>query len=101
GLRRLPLRGEREREHGGGLLDGHEGELFVVGRMVEDRDVAEHLVGGQDRRDQAFARHAEVWKRRHLERSALGLDLAESALDLRVVEDAMRSALTEDRLLAV
>src|SRR5207249_7704006 len=52
-------------------------------------------------RDQALARHAEVREGRHLDGTALGLDLAEHALDLGVEEDAMRRALAEDRLLAV
>ena len=40
-------------------------------------------------------------ERRHLDGAALGLDLTQHALDLRVEEDALRRALAEDRLLAV
>ena len=69
--------------------------------MIEDRDVAEHLVGGEDGRDQALPGHAEVGEGRDLEGPALGLDLAQHALDLRVEQDSVRRALAQDRLLAV
>jgi len=100
-LGQLALLGDRERQHQRRLLDGHERQLLAVRRMVEDRDVAEHLVGGEDRRDQALARHAQVRERGHLHGPALGLDLAQRALDLRVEQHAMGCALAEDRLLAV
>ena len=70
-------------------------------RVVEDRDIAEDLVGGEDRRDQALARHAEVWERRDLDRATLGFDLAQHALDLRVEQHPLRCPLAEDRLFAV
>ncbi len=40
-------------------------------------------------------------ERRHLDRTALGLDLAQRALDLGIEQDALRCALAGDRLLAV
>src|SRR5438270_8700408 len=100
-LGQLALLGDRERQHERRLLDGHESQLFAVRRMVEDGDVAEHLIGREDRRDQALARHAQVGKRRHLDGSPPGLDLAQRALDLGVEQDSMGRALAEDRLLAV
>ena len=100
-LGELSFLGDREREHERRLLDGHERELLVLRRVVENRDVAEHLVGGEDRGDEALAGHPEVGERGHLDWAALGLDLAQDALDLRVEEHAMRCALAEDRLLAV
>jgi len=69
--------------------------------VVEDRDVAEDLPAGQNRGDQALARHADVGEGRHLDRRAVGLDLPEHALDLRVEQHPRRRALALDRLLAV
>ena len=100
-LGELALLGDGERKHQRRLLDRHEGELLVVRRVVQDGDVAEHLVGGQDRRDQALARHAEVGERRDLDRPPLRFNLPQHALDLRVEEHSLRRALAEDRLLAV
>src|SRR5258708_36910831 len=69
--------------------------------MVKDRDVAEDLVGGEDGRDRALARHPEMRESRHLDRAALGFDLAERLLDLRIEEHSLWSALAQDRFLAV
>jgi len=100
-LGQLPLLGDRERQHKGGLFDGHEGQLLVVRRVIEDRDVAEHLVGGQDRGDEPLSGHADVRECRHLHRPAPGFDLAQHALDLGVEQDALRGALPLDRFLTM
>ena len=83
------------------MFDGHEGQLLVVGRVIEDRDVAQHLVGGEDRGDESLAGHADVGERRHFDGPAARLDLAQHALDLGVEQDPLWGALALDRLLAV
>src|SRR6266850_2449612 len=100
-LGQLAFFGHGQRQHQRGLLDRHERELLVVWRVIEDRDVAEHLPAGQDRRNQTLSRHSHVWEWRHLDRRPLGLDFAKHALDLRVEQHARRRPLAEDRLLAV
>ena len=98
-LRKLPLFGNGKGQHQRGLLDRHERQLLVVGRVIEHRDVAEDLVGGEDRRDQALPRHPDVGEGRHLDRPPLGLDLPQHPLNLGVEQDSLRGALALDGLL--
>src|ERR1700686_3685011 len=100
-LGQLAFLGHRQRQDQRRLLDRHERELLVVRWVIEDRDVTEHLAGGEDRGDQALSRHAEVGEGRDLDGTALGLDLAEHALDLWVEEHSLRRALAKNGLLAV
>src|ERR1700674_1240154 len=100
-LRQLAFFGHRKRQDQGRLLDRHEGELLVVRRVIEDGDVAEHLAACEYRRDQALSRHAEVREGWNFDGAALGLDLAQHALDLWVEEHALGCALAEDGFLAM
>ena len=100
-LGQLTFLGDRERQHQGGLLQGQEGELLVVGRVVQHRDIAEDLVRGQDGGDQPLAGHPHMGIRGHLDRAALLLQLAQHALDLRIEQDPLRRPLVLDGLFAV
>ena len=94
----LALLGQGQRHHDAGLLDRHEGELLVVGRMVQDRDHAQQLIGGHDRGDDALPVHTQMGVGGHLHRVAALGDLAQHALDLRIEEDPRRGSLAGDGL---
>ena len=69
--------------------------------MVEDGDVAEHLVGRVDRGDDPLAVHAQPREGGHLHRAAMVGDLPQHPLDAGVVEHPRRCAVPGDRLPAV